>query len=84
MNGEAQSDTKNGTARAADESLSCVPIAFPLRQDVGEPIHRMDTRLQKRFSLGGTVSVDGILELFNVFNACAPARRGNFRMNQQS
>ena len=32
------------------------------------PIHRMDVRLQKRFPLGGRVGIDGILEVFNVFN----------------
>ena len=31
------------------------------------PIHRMDVRLQKRFSFGG-VNIDGFAELYNVFN----------------
>jgi hypothetical protein len=35
---------------------------------VGSPLHRIDTRLQKRFPLGGRRSIDGIVELFNVFN----------------
>jgi hypothetical protein len=35
---------------------------------VGEPIHRVDVRLQKRFPLGGRAAVDGILEVFNAFN----------------
>lgn len=35
---------------------------------VGEPIHRVDMRLQKRLSLGGNRSVDGMLEVFNLFN----------------
>ena len=34
----------------------------------GEPIHRVDMRLQRRFSLGGRRGIDGILEMFNVFN----------------
>jgi hypothetical protein len=34
---------------------------------VGQAIHRVDLRLQKRFAMGGT-SFDGIVELFNVFN----------------
>ena len=37
-------------------------------QLVGRPIHRVDTRLQKRFSLGGKRSFDGMIEVFNVFN----------------
>jgi len=142
------------TVRGADQSISCVPIAFELRQDVGgeytrattdqrhravvngiwdigagfqvsgiyfygsgqrtavtcscpardtgtggasrrrddgtfiarnsfvgDPIHRVDTRFQKRFSLGGTVSVDGILELFNVFNR---ANYGSYTTNIDS
>jgi hypothetical protein len=35
---------------------------------VGDPIHRVDLRIQRRFALGGRVAVDGILEVFNVFN----------------
>ena len=33
-----------------------------------DPIHRVDMRLQQRIPLGGRASIDGILELFNVFN----------------
>jgi len=35
---------------------------------VGDPLHRVDVRLQKSFSLGGTRSVAGIAEVFNLFN----------------
>jgi hypothetical protein len=35
---------------------------------VGLPIHRVDLRLQRRFPIAGSMTVDGILELFNVFN----------------
>ncbi|MSO82981.1 MAG: TonB-dependent receptor [Acidobacteria bacterium] len=31
-------------------------------------MHRMDMRVQRRFSLGGRARVDGVLELFNVLN----------------
>jgi hypothetical protein len=31
-------------------------------------MHRVDMRLQRRFPLGGRAGIDGILELFNVFN----------------
>ncbi|HKC58242.1 MAG TPA: TonB-dependent receptor [Vicinamibacterales bacterium] len=37
-------------------------------QLVGQPIHRVDTRIQKRFSLGGRRNADLMLELFNIFN----------------
>jgi hypothetical protein len=35
---------------------------------VGDQIHRVDLRLQKRFGLGGRTTIDGIFEVFNVFN----------------
>lgn len=40
----------------------------PRNNFVGEPIHRIDMRLQQRISLGGRASIDGILEVFNLFN----------------
>jgi hypothetical protein len=39
------------------------------RNSFNQPsIHRVDMRLQRRFGLGGKVKVDGIVEMFNVFN----------------
>jgi hypothetical protein len=35
---------------------------------VGKPIHRVDLRVQRRFTLGGRAGIDGILEVFNLFN----------------
>jgi hypothetical protein len=32
------------------------------------PIHKVDMRLQRRFNLGGKTTIDGMVELFNVFN----------------
>ena len=40
----------------------------PRNNLVGSPIHRVDLRLQRRFPLGGRAGVDGLVELFNVFN----------------
>jgi hypothetical protein len=40
----------------------------PRNNFVGKAIHRVDTRIQKRFDLGTRVKVDGIAEVFNVFN----------------
>ena len=40
----------------------------PYNNLVGAPVHRVDVRLQRKFRLGGRASVDGIAELFNVFN----------------
>jgi len=41
---------------------------IPRNAFIGSPIHRVDMRMQKRFGLGGRRSVDGLLEVFNLFN----------------
>src|SRR5262249_59956345 len=48
---------------------------------VGQPIHRVDMRLERRFKLGGRATADGILELFNVFNR---ANYGGYVTNESS
>jgi hypothetical protein len=40
----------------------------PRNNFVGNPIHRVDVRLRKRFPIRGSVAIDGILEVFNLFN----------------
>lgn len=35
---------------------------------VGDPLHRVDLRLQRRFPLFGNAAFDGIVEVFNLFN----------------
>ena len=40
----------------------------PRNSRVGDPVHRVDLRLQRRFGLGGNRSLDGMLEAFNLFN----------------
>lgn len=42
--------------------------ATPRNGIVGDAIHRVDVRLQKRFTLVGRASIDGLLETFNLFN----------------
>jgi hypothetical protein len=41
---------------------------MPRNSLVGHPIHRVDVRLQRRFRLGGRAGVDGIVEVYNLFN----------------
>ena len=48
---------------------------------VGDPIHRVDIRLQQRVPLGGRVRADGILEVFNLFNR---ANYGSYVTNESS
>ena len=40
----------------------------PRNNFVGDPLHRFDTRIQQRIRLAGRARIDGILEIFNVFN----------------
>jgi hypothetical protein len=54
---------------------------LPRNGIVGKPIHRVDTRVQKRLPLAGRLSVDGILEVFNLFNH---ANYGSYVVNESS
>jgi len=40
----------------------------PRNNFVGKPLHRVDMRLQRRFVIFGGTRIDGIVEMFNVFN----------------
>ncbi len=40
----------------------------PRNDFVGRPLHRMDARLQRKFRVTTRVAVEGILEVFNLFN----------------
>jgi len=40
----------------------------PRTNFVGDPIHRVDLRLQQRIRLGGRVTLEGMLEAYNLFN----------------
>jgi hypothetical protein len=53
---------------------------MPANDFVGEPIHRVDMRVQRRFRFGG-VRLDAMLELFNVFNR---ANFGGYNTNEAS
>ena len=35
---------------------------------MGDPLHRVDLRLQRRFRFTSRAGIDGILEVYNVFN----------------
>jgi hypothetical protein len=38
------------------------------RRWVGDPLHRVDLRVMQRIPLRGRTAVDGIVEVFNLFN----------------
>jgi hypothetical protein len=61
--GDRRSVGTGGTGRLRPDGT-----IVPRNNFVGLPIHRVDTRLTKRFSLGGRRTIDGLLEVFNLFN----------------
>ena len=54
---------------------------IPRNTFVGDPIHRVDIRLQERIPLPGRLSIDGILEVFNLFDH---ANFGEYVLNESS
>jgi len=54
---------------------------LPRNGIVGKPIHRVDMRVQKRLPIAGRLSVDGILEAFNLFNR---ENYGSYVVNESS
>jgi hypothetical protein len=48
---------------------------------VGEPVHRVDVRVQERIPLPGRMSIDGIFEVFNLFDR---ANFGSYNLNESS
>ena len=49
--------------------------------NVGLPIKRLDMRLQRHFKIGAHATVDGIFEMFNVFNR---SNYGGYVTNESS
>ena len=41
---------------------------LPRNSFVGQPVHRADMRFMRKFDLPGSVALDGMVEVFNVFN----------------
>ena len=68
----------NGTG--ATNRLRSDGTIVPRNNFVGDPIHRIDLKVQKRFRFG-RVSADGMLELFNVFNH---ANYGSYATNERT
>src|SRR5207247_9177736 len=54
---------------------------IPREGFVGDPLHRVDMRLQKGLSLGGHRRIEGILEVFNLFNH---ANYGSYTTNENN
>src|SRR6185503_10181210 len=61
-------DTRGTVGSNRQRSASAGGGVTPRNGILGQPIHRVDLRLQKHLALGGRSGVDGIVEVFNVFN----------------
>lgn len=62
-------DRRNtGGANRIDGRLRPDDTIVPRNNLVGQPLHRVDLRLQRRFGFGGRARVDAMLEAFNLFN----------------
>jgi hypothetical protein len=69
--GERFSTSYGGDLRATGATggrLRPDGTVMPRNSLVGDPIHRVDVRLQRRFAFARHASVDGILEVFNLFD----------------
>jgi hypothetical protein len=75
-------DRRGEGANAASElRLRADGTIIPRAAIVGEPIHRVDARLQKRLALGPRVTLDGLFEVYNLFNR---ANYGSYTTNESN
>jgi hypothetical protein len=72
-----------GTNRTQSVEIRLRPDGsiIPRNNLVGDPIHRVDMRVQRRFAFGSRAKFDGIFEMFNVFNR---ANYGSYEINERS
>ena len=70
VGGDPRGQAAGGENRYRTSSTAIGPAGTiaPRNNLVGTPIHRLDMRLQKHVNLGGRAGLDGMLELFNVFD----------------
>jgi len=66
---------------STEQRLRADGSIMPRNALVGEPIHRVDMRIQKRLPIAGNVAVDGIFEVFNLFNH---ANYGSYVINESN
>ena len=75
-------DRRGEGANAASElRLRADGTIIPRAAIVGEPIHRFDIRLQKRLALGPRMTIDGLFEVYNLFNH---ANYGSYTTNESN
>jgi len=54
---------------------------IPRNDFVGKPVHRVDMRIQRRFPIVGRAALDGLVEVFNLFDR---ANYGSYTLDQAS
>ena len=75
-------DRRNTGNNAASElRLRADGSIAPRAAITGDPIHRVDLRLQKRQPLFGRVTIDGLFEVYNIFNH---ANYGSYTTNESN
>lgn len=75
-------DRRNTGNNAASElRLRADGSIAPRAAIIGEPIHRMDARLQQRLPIFGRITVDGMFEVYNLFNH---ANYGSYTTNESN
>jgi hypothetical protein len=67
------------TTQSAHSRLRPDGTLVPRNGFVGDQIHRVDLRIQRRFPLGGRAGIDGLLEVFNAFDH---ANFGRYRTDE--
>jgi hypothetical protein len=66
---------------AGPQRLRADGTIIPRNAFVGDPIHRLDLRLQQRIPLGGSRSIDGMFEVYNLFDR---ANYGSYTLDESS
>lgn len=83
--GERQSNIcggdRRGWSRGGTQRLCADGTILERNTFVRDSIHRVDMRLQQRVPVGGGVQVDGIFEMFNVFDR---ANYGSYTIDRSS
>lgn len=83
--GERQEQVNNGqdfrNLGAGPQRFRPNGTIIPRYEFVGDPIHRVDLRLQERIPLPGRISLDGIVEVFNLFDH---ANFGSYTLDESS
>jgi hypothetical protein len=70
-----------GVNAASELRLRADGTIVPRAAIAGEPIHRVDLRFQKRQPLFGQVTIDGLFEVYNLFNH---ANYGSYTTNESN